>query len=166
MTLKPQEKKILDVCCGGRMFWFNKKHPNAIFVDRRVVKPIMVGKGRNARKFSCEPDMVMDFRDLKFADNSFNLVVFDPPHYTKAGEKSYMAQKYGTLDETWEEDLRKGFAECFRVLKPNGVLIFKWSSFFVPLRKILQLTHVKPLFGHISGKAQKTHWVTFMKLTT
>jgi len=25
------------------------------------------------------------------------------------------------------------------------------------------LTEHKPLFGHPSGKAQKTHWVTFMK---
>lgn len=145
------------------MFWFDKKHPNALYVDRRVVKPMMIGKGRNARKFSCEPDEVMDFRDLKFADQTFSLVVFDPPHYTRAGEKSYMAQKYGVLEATWQEDLRKGFAECFRVLKPNGVLIFKWSDFFVPLKKILQLANEKPLFGHISGKAQKTHWVTFMK---
>ncbi len=157
------DKKILDVCCGGRMFWFNKKHPNALYVDKRVVDPMTVGKGRNARTFSCQPDKVMDFRKLDLPDNSFSLVVFDPPHYTKAGEKSYMAQKYGVLDPTWEDDLRKGFAECFRVLKPDGVLIFKWSEFFIPLRKILQLTPHQPLFGHPSGKAQKTHWVTFMK---
>lgn len=75
-----------------------------------------------------------------------------------------MAQKYGVLEKNWEEDLRKGFAECFRVLRTNGVLIFKWSEFHIPLRKILQLAPVHPLFGHPSGKAQKTHWVCFMKL--
>lgn len=146
------------------MFWFDKQHPNALYVDRRVVNPVMVGKGRNARIFSCVPDEVMDFRQLKFPDNSFSLIVFDPPHYVKAGERSYMAQKYGVLEKNWEEDLRKGFAECFRVLRTNGVLIFKWSEFHIPLRKILQLAPVHPLFGHPSGKAQKTHWVCFMKL--
>ena len=24
-------KKILDACCGGRMFWFDKKHPNVLY---------------------------------------------------------------------------------------------------------------------------------------
>jgi len=163
--LPNSQKIILDVCCGGRMFWFDKKNPNAIFVDRRIVKTMMVGKGRNARKFACEPDVVMDFRNLKFADNTFNLVVFDPPHYTRAGEKSYMAQKYGVLEPTWQQDIKKGFSECFRVLKTNGVLIFKWSDYFIPLKKILKLTDVQPLFGHVSGKAQKTHWICFMKIT-
>lgn len=157
-------KNILDVCCGGKMFWFNKKHPNAIFVDQRMVKPMIVGKGRNARKFSCDPDIVMDFRSLKFPKNSFNLVVFDPPHYTKAGKDSYMRQKYGILEATWKEDLKKGFEECFRVLKPHGILIFKWSEYSIPLKEILKLTPIEPLFGNKSGKAQKTHWVTFMKL--
>lgn len=159
-------KKILDVCCGGRMFWFDKKNPNVLFLDRRVVKPMMVGRGKDARVFSCEPDEVMDFREMKkIADSSYSLVVFDPPHLTSLGNKSYMAQKYGTLDKlTWRDDIRKGFAECFRVLKPTGTLIFKWNESDIPLREILALTPVKPLFGHRSGKAAKTHWVAFMKI--
>lgn len=158
------EKKILDACCGGRMFWFNKEHPDALYIDKREVPEKMVGKGRNARKFSVVPDKVMDFRKLDLPDESFSLVVFDPPHYAaSAGSTSYMVQKYGQLDENWKEDLRKGFAECFRVLKPDGVLIFKWSSFYIPVREILELTPVPPLFGHPSGKAQKTHWLCFMK---
>jgi hypothetical protein len=24
-------KTILDPCCGGRMFWFDANHPNAVF---------------------------------------------------------------------------------------------------------------------------------------
>lgn len=76
-----------------------------------------------------------------------------------------MKDKYGELDkDTWREDLRAGFAECFRVLKPEGVLIFKWSEFDIPLKEILALTPEKPLFGHRSGKQQKTHWVTFIKI--
>ena len=29
------EKFILDACCSGRMMWFNKKHPNATYIDIR-----------------------------------------------------------------------------------------------------------------------------------
>lgn len=157
--------KILDVCCGGKMFWFNKKHPDVLFLDKRTVNPVSVGKGRNARMFECQPDKIMDFTDLKLKSNSFNLVVFDPPHFIRAGKKSYMAIKYGVLNkETWKDELSKGFAECFRVLKPNGILVFKWNEYNIKLSEILKLTPTQPLFGHPSGKMQKTHWVCFMKI--
>lgn len=159
------EKKILDACCGGRMFWFNKKHPNTLYVDIRKKQSFQTrgNDKKNTRNRFVLPDKVMDFRKLDLKSNSFNLVVFDPPHLM-LGKKSYFAQIYGSLDETWEEDLRKGFAECFRVLKNDGVLIFKWNESDIPLKKILELTPVEPLFGHRSGKASKTHWVAFMKL--
>jgi SAM-dependent methyltransferase len=157
-------KKILDACCGGRMFWFNKNHPNTLYVDRRVMQPTKVGHGVHQRIRSCVPDEVMDFRNLNLPDNTFSLVVFDPPHLF-LGKNSHTAKVYGSLDkETWKEDLKAGFSECFRVLKQDGVLIFKWNEFNIPLKEVLELTPNEPLFGHKSGKAQKTHWVTFMKL--
>lgn len=129
-------KKILDVCCGGRMFWFDKKNKDVLFLDRRVVEPVLVGNGRNARMFECKPDKIMDFRKLQFPSGSFKLVVFDPPHFTSLGKSSYMNIKYGTLDKnTWREDLRSGFIECFRVLKKDGVLVFKWNEYDIPLRE-------------------------------
>lgn len=160
-----KDKKILDVCCGGRTFWFDKEHPNVIFQDIRVMQPEIVGTGKNARTRKCLPDVVGDFRNLEYKDNQFDMVVFDPPHLHSLGAKSYMAKMYGVLNkETWQDDLRAGFAECFRVLKPNGTLIFKWNECEIPLREVLKLTEEQPLFGHPSGKAQKTHWVAFMKL--
>jgi len=160
-----KDKLILDACCGNKMFWFEKNHPETLYLDKRQVDPIMVGKGKNARKFEVDPDHVMDFRNLKIKDETFKLVVFDPPHFTSLGENSYMAIKYGKLDKTtWREDLKKGFSECFRVLKNEGVLIFKWNEHDILLKEILQYSPYRPLFGHPSGKAQKTHWVTFMKL--
>lgn len=158
-----KKKLILDACCGGRMFWFDKNHPSVLYVDKRVMEPVEVGTGKNMRIRKCLPDLVMDFRALKLPNSTFNLVVFDPPHLF-LGERSYMAQNYGALDKkTWREDLQKGFSECFRVLRPHGILIFKWNEHNIPLKEILKLTPVQPLFGHPSGKAQKTHWVTFMK---
>ena len=32
-----KNKIILDAACGGRMFWFNKKHPRALYIDNRIV---------------------------------------------------------------------------------------------------------------------------------
>lgn len=159
------DKLILDACCGGRMFWFDKKHPNALYIDIRKEKHFITrgNEGVNNRHRAILPDQVMDFRKLDLPAKSFNLVVFDPPHLF-IGRKSYFAQIYGSLENTWQEDLRKGFSECFRVLKKNGVLVFKWNESDIPLREILALTPVQPLFGHRSGKAAKTHWVCFMKL--
>ena len=59
--------------------------------------------------------------------------------------------------------LAGGFAECFRVLKPNGTLIFKWCETQIPLRDILALTPEKPLYGHKGGAKSVTHWVAFLK---
>lgn len=148
------------------MFWFDKRNPLTLFVDKRqMARQEIWSNGKETRMFEVSPDEVMDFRDLKLPDDSFYLVVFDPPHLMKRnGKTGWMNKKYGSLDrETWKEDLRKGFTECFRVLKPNGTLIFKWSETEIPLSTILELTDEKPLFGHRSGKQLGTHWITFMK---
>lgn len=161
--LTTQEKKILDVCCGGRMFWFDKKHPDALYVDNRKMEKTLFSNGQT---FKVEPDEIMDFRNLPIKDNTYSLVVFDPPHLVRAGMTGWMTKKYGCLKkETWREDIRKGFSECFRVLKEDGVLIFKWNTNDIPLKEILSLTPVQPLFGNRTPERQKTHWICFMKLT-
>ena len=163
-------KKILDVCCGGRMFWFNKKNPNVLYVDNRVMERRAIWQGTGEREgevcyFEVQPDAVMDFRFLELPDESFNLVVFDPPHIIENTNSGYQKAKYGVLSpDTWKEDLEKGFSECFRVLKTNGVLVFKWNEVSHPVSEILKLVKHDPLFGHKSGKQQKTHWICFMKL--
>lgn len=154
------EKLILDACCGSRMFWFNKQHPNAIYMDNREVETELC----DGRKLEVKPDIVGDFRNMPFADNSFKLVVFDPPHLNKLGKNSWMAKKYGTLLPTWEQDIKEGFAECMRVLEPNGVLIFKWNESQITTSKILKVIGHQPLFGHPSGKHGRTKWLAFMKL--
>lgn len=159
--MKLADKKILDACCGGRMFWFNKRHPATLYIDKRTMPPTKMSNGAT---LEVAPDKIMDFRKLDLPDESFHLVVFDPPHVRNAGESSYLAKKYGYLDkDTWEEDLRAGFAECFRVLKPYGTLVFKWHEMHIPLKVILALSPEEPLFGNRGGKAAKTHWVVFMK---
>lgn len=154
---------ILDATCGGRMMWFDKHNPRCLYVDKREVQERMVGKGRNARRFSVQPDMIADFTDLPFDSESFYLIVWDPPHLIRAGDESYMAVKYGRLHDTWQNSLRHGFKELMRVLKPNGTLIFKWSEVQIPTSAVIDAIGTKPLFGHKSGRKMNTHWMTFMK---
>lgn len=150
---------ILDPCCGSRMFWFDKQHPDAIYGDQRQEEHTLC----DGRTLRIHPDQLMDFRAMPFPDGQFKLVVFDPPHLTHAGPKSWMAAKYGKLSEDWRADLRKGFAECFRVLATHGVLVFKWNETQVRTTEVMALTPHRPLFGHTSGKGGRTHWMVFMK---
>jgi len=155
-------KKILDVCCGSRMFWFDKKNPNVIFNDIRKESHILC----DGRELHINPETMMSFTDLNLIDSgSKKLVVFDPPHLLskKAGINGWMRKKYGALNEDWQDDISKGFSECFRVLEDDGVLIFKWSEIQIKTSEILKLTEHKPLFGHKSGKKSNTHWICFMK---
>ena len=146
----------LDVCCGGRQFWYDKADSRALFIDNRTVETTLC----DGRSFRVSPDMIADFRDLPFDNDSFPLVVFDPPHLRQAGDGSWLAAKYGVLGKNWQDDLRKGFAECFRVLMPLGTLVFKWSETHVLLSDVLALTPEKPLFGNRRGK---TIWIVFQK---
>lgn len=152
-------KKILDACCGSRMFWFNKHNPLVLFQDIREEEHTLC----DGRLLEVKPDVVGDFRNMEFPDSSFKLVVFDPPHLNKLGHDTWMAKKYGTLLPTWEQDLKLGFDECMRVLEKDGVLIFKWNEVQIKLSQILSLIPYKPLFGHTSGKHGKTIWLAFMK---
>lgn len=156
MSLPP----VLDPASGSRMFYFDHEDERVLFGDIRSEEHILC----DGRALNINPDAYTDFRDLPFEDGSFRVVVFDPPHLVNTGPKSWQAAKYGRLSkDTWRDDLAAGFAECFRVLKPEGVLIFKWAEVQIKVREILALTPHSPLIGHISGKAANTHWITWIK---
>lgn len=157
-------KDILDVCCGGKMFYPDKKESRVLFCD---IRQLPRRKMSNGGHFEVAPDMLANFTALPFEDNKFSLVIFDPPHLF-CGTKSFMCTKYGTLAHfgKWKDDLTKGFAECLRVLRPAGTLVFKWCDSDIPLKKILELTPAKPVITHTaksnSGKA-KTYFCVFFK---
>ncbi|MCR0568906.1 class I SAM-dependent methyltransferase [[Clostridium] innocuum] len=148
-------KRILDVCCGSKLFWFQKQHSDVIFMDIRKEEYKIYDKHVNV-----DPDMIGDFRNIPFKTNQFDMVVFDPPHLRWAGHNSIMRAQYGQLSESWEQDIGQGFSECMRVLKPGGFLIFKWCECQIKLNEILKLTDVSPLFGNKRGD---THWLVFTK---
>ena len=85
-------KKILDVTCGSRTIWFNKNHPAAIYCDVRDEECTGVWKSTNRdseRACIVHPDVLCDFADLPFPDNSFawDLMIAHPPctYLTSAG---------------------------------------------------------------------------------
>lgn len=152
-------KLILDACCGSRMFWFDKENPLAIFADIRDETHTLC----DGRELHVNPDILMDFTDMPFKNNSFKVVVWDPPHMKTLGPNAWMSKKYGRLTGDWKEMLRKGFAECWRVCDLYGVIIFKWNETEVKLSEVLPLFDKQPLFGHTTGKHGKTIWLCFLK---
>lgn len=159
MNVDTNGKYILDVCCGGRMFYYDKQNPHVLFMDIRETTEILC----DGRTYTVKPDIVADFRNIPFPDKSFSMVIFDPPHLKTIGDKSWLARKYGKLDKnTWQEDIGRGFRECFRVLKPHGFLNFKWNEEEIDADDVISLSPYKPLFGNKTDKT-KTIWFTFVK---
>ena len=160
-----QDKKILDACCGSRMFWFDKNNPDVLFIDIRSETVIAKDSSNKSgeRVINIAPDIIGDFTDLPFDNNTFHMVVFDPPHLKTLGATSWMAKKYGKLNNDWQLVIAKGFDECMRVLKPNGSLIFKWNESEIKSSDVLSIIPYKHLFGHTTGRQAKTIWMAFMK---
>ena len=160
------DKHILDATCGSRMLWFDKYCDGAVYMDKRHIEneTIWTSKdGKTVRKLTVDPDVIADFTDMPFEDNSFDLVLFDPPHLTRLGETSWLCKKYGRLTGAWENMIRDGFKECMRVCREYGTVIFKWNETDIPVSKIIDIIGCQPLFGSRGGKQFKTHWMVFMK---
>jgi SAM-dependent methyltransferase len=157
--------RVLDACCGSRMFWFDHDEVRAVFMDKRREIHRLADKSSKggSRLLVVDPDLISDFTALPFRDEAFPLVVFDPPHLVRNGVSGWLAKKYGKLGRDWREDIRLGFAECFRVLQPLGTLIFKWNENDIPVSQILALTPHQPLIGNKCGRTAKSHWLVFQK---
>ena len=149
-------KKILDACCGSRMFYFDRENPEVIYAYNRELETTLC----DGRTLLIKPDVKMDFREMPYHDNTFKVVVFDPPHLIHAGVGSWLASKYGILPPDWPEYLKQGFDERMRVLEPDGLLVFKWNEDQIKLSEVLKGFEKKPLLGDQRGK---TRWLVFIK---
>jgi len=161
---------ILDATCGGRSIWHqnNKDRDDTLYIDKRKEEPGF--HGQEGRTYGIQPDELEDFRNLPYDDQSFKLVVFDPPHIVKDnGMESlsgHVEKKYGALHaETWQHDIRKGFEELFRVLETGGTLVFKFADNAVDFKEVLDLAPVDPLLGTMTKKSSscENRWFVFQK---
>jgi hypothetical protein len=141
-------KRILDLTAGNRAIWFNKNHPEAVYLDKRkTVKPTIVC---NTRKIP------------KSAGSGYDLVVYDPPHMN-CGPNSNMSKVYG--HHTTKEILRDiGLTskEAHRVTRPGALMALKWNTHDIRLSRVFDLLlHWEPLFGHLTkdGPGSQTYWV-------
>lgn len=135
------DKIVLDACCGGRMFWFDKENPLVLFQDVRNETHELC----DGRVHTIGPDVVADFTDMPYPDKSFKHVVFDPPHLVNIGETSWMRKKYGSLPKDWRPMIKAGFDECMRVLDDYGVLVFKWNEDQVTVGEVIKAIRVSPM---------------------
>ena len=156
-------KDILDACCGSRMFWFDKKRADVLYMDIRNGTHVeYTHENGTVSEWNILPDIQGDFRKMPFDNESFSMVVFDPPHTVYGNPDSFINAKYGLLDKkSWKEDLRKGFTECMRVLKDGGFLIFKWSECNIRISELKGIFPNRPMFGQKTNA--KTMWLVFRK---
>ena len=62
-------------------------------------------------------------------------------------------------------DITNGFKEIWRVLKDEGVLVFKYADLDISVKEMLSLFDVQPLFGTVTKKGvNNTYWFCFMKV--
>src|SRR6056300_1829598 len=100
-------KQVLDVCCGCKMMWFDKEDNRAIFADKRKGSLDVSHCTSNPGKKIINPDVIHDFRNMNFKNESFWHIVFDPPHVKNISLKSVTGFSYGSLDkDTWKDGLR------------------------------------------------------------
>jgi hypothetical protein len=144
--------KIIDLSAGNRAVWFNKAHPECLYIDIRQ---------------EVEPDLVADSRELPDGVGSdYDLIVFDPPHMN-FGRLSNMRRVYGYHTQAQILDIIQGTSrEAHRIAKHEGLMAFKWNDHDTALMDILKLMpEWEPLFGHLTkdGPGSKTYWVMLKK---
>lgn len=138
--------EILDATAGNRLMWKIKDYPGIHFIDIE-------------EELEYQPDQFMDCTNTDFPDNHFNLIFFDPPHnwgipkneriFTipskkVADEKFNYGRTYPSYYGLDKFDNKSGLInfiyeaqeEFKRILKPNGLLFFKWSEYKIPVHNI------------------------------
>ena len=161
--------KILDATAGCRSIWYQKDLPFVTFMDKRngtFVARSENSKLKDNRYKKIKPDIVSEWKDAPFPDESFDMIVFDPPHKIGRRDKKICSLEvsYGMLyADDWRHVLSGGINKLFKLLKPEGFFILKWCETDKPLEEILKLFPYKPLFGTRTGQKNMNHWVVFIK---
>jgi SAM-dependent methyltransferase len=117
------DSRILDVTANNRRMWQGvSRSADVMFAD---IDP-------NVR-----PNVVADFRALPFAADTFDVVVFDPPHLPAAAASAKsnggMVQRYGLKHAPRADNVSAIFSpfltEAHRILRPDGLIFAKLKDY-------------------------------------
>lgn len=163
--------KILDATTGFKGIWYQKNHPFVTFMDQRktVVNTKTKNKSfKNSRRYKINPDVVSTWKDAPFPDDYFDMIIFDPPHLVieKGKKLSSLEMAYGCLyKDSWRRDLKEGIDKLFKILKPEGIFVFKWCENSIKIQDVLKLFPYSPMFGSNTKSKRHTqnYWILFIK---
>lgn len=161
--------KILDATCGQRGIWYQKNHPYVTFMDKRegIFNSKTLNQSfKNSRIIKIKPDVVSDWKNTPFNDEEFDMIIFDPPFIIRkdGNTPNTFVVTYSYLPKNrWEQELKLGIIEFFRILKKDGIFIFKWDEVDIKLKRVLKLFPYPPLFGSRVGQKNNMHWIVFIK---
>ena len=163
MTIKQNQKYVLDACCGPKFMWFNKNHPNVIYNDIREMEKGFI---KNRQNIEIKPDTLHDFSNLPFPDKRFKLITFDPPQVICKSKTSTLVGCYGSLDKEYDVLFEKGIKELWRVLDDFGILFMKFNNVHINFDKVLKHFPQQPLFQTSTNRSKNvlTRWFCFMKI--
>jgi hypothetical protein len=117
------EAKVLDVTANERRMWKGVEHPGGVtYAD---IDPAM------------NPDIVADFRALPCDPESYDVIVFDPPHLPAAAASpesdKRFAGNYGLSHAPKADNISSYFRpfldEAARVLRHEGLIFVKLKDF-------------------------------------
>jgi len=164
---------ILDACCGPKEMYhgLHKK-----FTDQEIVY-IDIRKGTftipytEGKKIHIEPTVQADLKKLPFKDNTFTLILFDPPHGGFTID-TWMGAKYGGLTASdYKNMLVWANIEFTRVLVEGGIILakiqeyedreFYITGFFHNFKLLLDIK----IRSRGTSKSERlfTHWLVFAK---
>lgn len=118
------------------------------------------------------PDIVMSCTNTTFADKTFDLILFDPPHrhfskILRKKDRNDMGRRYGSMRAAEiKVFIPKAFREFSRILKDDGLVFFKWNSCSIRHKVIMGLIHGWfPVFGQNFNKIANhdTIWLAMRK---
>lgn len=136
---------ILDATAGNRTMWQHKRHPHIIYIDVE-------------KKLEVKPTMWASNEHTPFPDELFDAIFYDPPHnwggaihyfsFPSKAERmevfpnaSGIPTYYGWDKFKTRNRLIKHIyntqKEFRRILKPDGLLWFKWNEMRIALSRIL-----------------------------
>jgi len=153
-------KDIIDLCCWWRMFRYDKNNPLVHFMDIRKLPSWSIKSRPN---FTVDPDEIWDFRNIQHPDNTFKVVIMDPPHLRSLWDKSWMAMKYWKVSRERKVDMELWFKEAMRVLQDRWILIFKRNDSEISVSEIVKIFPIKPSIWQRTWKNNKTIRLIYIK---